>query len=228
MLRLNPVQSQTFDRLSEDVFAGRLVEYLCEAVPAYLPLFPAPQRKVIVRNIIARARAFGFEWESSFGLLGDLMLSVAPNLWSDARIGPLLHAARDSDLQFQLATLSQDDWDRAEARRSDVLAWLPPALDGAAGWAPADACLDVMLWDSPKESRVALRGDVARAMSDFGLDNSLDAFCVCAGWVHLYGPDRMDERRHPWLRDILSPAMAGPVRLASLRARVMLDHARRV
>ena len=215
----------SFDKVAEKEFIERLVDYLCEDGSKDLRFFPAEQRLTIVSNLVARGRGWGFEWETNLALICDLMLSIAANMDQQPAIGAALRLAQDEDLEMRLAAIPPEAWDAAEATRQFAPAWLHPSLDGAEGWAPAHACLDVIAWDAADDARPALCDAAVSAVSRLGLQNTLDSFCVAALWVHLYGPERHNA---PWLKDVLAPQMTAQARLEALRARIMLDHARRV
>lgn len=217
-------------------FRARLLEHLIERCPEFLPRFPIEQREQIVEYMVARVQATGAVWESSIAKLTEMMEVFAPNLLADRQVARLIAVDHpdierlekfpvDRRVEHFHKFMSEEDWLRVVAARSELPLYTPPELDNAPLSDRIEFALPLVLWDRmPKERVAEYAAWGIKAADASGFAAHEDAALALVGWAVLY--DR--EALQPWMNDIRDPVHPPSERLEMLRYRIMLDHGRRV
>lgn len=229
VLTVHPAQYRHLAAREEKAFIQRLQAKLERDEPALLPRFPPRQRAAIVANICRRARAVGATWESAIGAWGGYMVGIAPNLGRDPAVRAWLAstgATPDETITRLPDLLTEADWARVQAHRSDLPLYLPPEADSHPLASRVAEALPLVLWDlvPPERAQEYAQAAIAAA-SQLGLGGLDDAPLAVAAWRLLYATS-FDDALRGWAGDITEPTRPPAERLAMLRARIMLDHQR--
>ena len=233
MLRFHTVQIEELDRISEQDFLQNLQRLISRRHPELLMRFPPNIRRIIVTNMISRARAIGATWQSSLVKLCLMMETFAPNFLEDEKVRSLIAREPDSDLDDPIDQnierlhfiMREADWLRVERNRSE----LPLYTDAASDSLPLDKriarALPVVLWDHVSDERSEeLAAKAVQWAHDGGLGTHEDAALALAGWHCLYPANAKPD----WQSDVRDRSRYSSERLEMLRCRIMLDFGRRI
>jgi hypothetical protein len=219
MLTLHPRQIDRLDQYQEQQFRTTLCTHIRRQYPAYAQVSPTTLTCLIGFGL-ARARGYGFTWQSSLGQFVYLMAAVAPNF----DLHPAIHALLTN------AALP------AEHRIPSLIERLPPGVwteaagnAGRIGWFLSQ---DSFGLDRPARIRLALANalpDLAAPVQQtvqeaiqraeaqgFVAEDSQWVFAACC--LH-YGDNF--ETQAPWAKGL--EAFTPPARTALLRVRLALD-----
>lgn len=143
MLKIRPEQLDAFEEVTEAAFERRVAAYLREQhgeEPVKLAAGEVALKGLdeetllrLVRQGVARARAYGMSWESTITAFVVLMFTVAPNF--DAH--PLIRRAlRDASVEPDLRL--EEIWDKVTAEN----------------WEAARDSYDAAAWETAREGEV--------------------------------------------------------------------------
>src|SRR5262245_48265176 len=141
MLKIRSEQMEAFQPVAEAAFVRRVVEHLREHQSATVIQFAdevVPLKQIsderlqaMVRTGIARARAYGMDWESSITAFVVTMFVAAPNFDKHPLIQRVLNDERvdsNSRMDELWERTSEDNWE-AVKRTYDPAAW--PNFEGS-------------------------------------------------------------------------------------------------
>lgn len=221
MLTLHPRQINILDQHQEQQFRETLRRKIQQEYPAYAPVSPAILTRLIGFGL-ARARSYGFAWQSSLGQFVYLMAAVAPNFDLHPAIHSIL-ANIDLPAEKRIASLTE---------RLPLGVWTEAAsMASTIGW-----FLDKDSFKLDRHTRIGLA--LANALPGIGttLDEQLqrsirraetlgflteDAqFVFAACWLH-YGENF--ELQASWAKALLTSEFTPATRIALLRVRMALD-----
>jgi len=226
MLTLRPSQMAAFEQYQEGQFRATLRRQIQQDYPAYAPVPPAVLDRLLGFGL-ARARHYGFAWQSSLAEFVYLMAAVAPNFDShpaihaylvnaalplESRIAVLAEHLPDGVWDEAIANASQIGWFLTEdgfaaGRLARLAAALPRAVP-AADWSALDDALK--------------KATSAAAATGWTTEDA--QFVFAAAW-QVYGEDfQARPSAHPWSKAVFDPGSAVKTQVALLRIRLALDH----
>lgn len=119
--QLRPEHLQAFDAEGEQALVGRIAAHLRDEYPEAVADLPDVFLEDRIRLGLARARSYGFRWESDLAVFVAFMFAFAPDFDDHPDVVAIL---TDEDLPLDgrvrvLAHLGDEVWDEIVARRTD-------------------------------------------------------------------------------------------------------------
>jgi hypothetical protein len=221
MLTLHPRQIKLLDQHQEQQFRVTLRKYIQQEYPAYAPVSPAILTRLIGFGL-ARARSYGFAWQSSLGQFVYLMAAVAPNFDLHPAIHSIL-ANADLPAEKRIASLTERLPPGVWAEAADTASTIGWFLDKDGFKFDRHARILLALANAlpvitaPSETLVQRALTRAEALG-FLTEDSQFVFAACC--LH-YGENF--ELQALWAKELLTPAFTSQAKTALLRVRLALD-----
>lgn len=221
MLTILPHQINILDQHQEQQFRETLRRRIQQEYPAYAPVSPAILARLIGFGL-ARARSYGFAWQSSLGQFVYLMAAIAPNF----DLHPAAHsvlANADLPAEKRIASLTErlpiGVWTEAADTASTIGWFLDKDSFGLDRLARILLALTNALPAIAAPSDALAQRALTRAET-LGLLTEDSQFVFAACCLH-YGENF--ELQAPWAKEPVTPAFTPQIRTALLRVRLALD-----
>lgn len=215
--------------VAEAGFEEQLRVRLGGRYPHILGRFPVAVQKIIVTNMLGRAKRWGLSWPSSLTCFAELMLAIAPNFDQERRIQEAL-SEESSEVDEALlnlgTTVPQSTWSDAERSVADLPLFVHPELETADVAQQTSSAIGVVLWDADISETPRLATNSIVLAEEFGMSDVPDAPVTLAAWRVLYGPSFRDARRYRWVSDVMKQQNAPRRAVAMLKYRIALDFGR--
>jgi len=221
MLTLRPQQIDQLDQYQEQQFRAILCRHIQQHYPAYAPVSPITLTRLIGFGL-ARARSYGFTWQSSLGQFIYLMAAVAPNFDLHPAIHSIL-ANTDLPAESRIASLAErlppGVWAEATGSASTIGWFLSQDYFGLDLHARIRLALANALPDLASSSETLVQHALTRSETlGFLTEDSQFVFAACC--LH-YGENF--ELQAPWAKGLFAPPFTPKIQTALLRVRLALD-----
>lgn len=219
MLTLSSDQFATFDNQAEQGFRQQLLAYVLQECPGYAEVSPITLNRLIGHGL-ARARRYGFTFQSTLGQFIGLMASIAPDFDGHPAIHALL-VNPAIPVEERIARLAErlpaGVWQQAAERGSNIGWFLTEDGFGLGRAGRIARAVTQVLPDAAPFAGIEKAIADADARGWHGEDQQF-VYTVCA--AH-YGLGFAAEQ--PWAQELFAGDLNPPLQAALLRVRIALD-----